>query len=141
MRDMLPRFDPERDAEWRERLTELQYHVTRESGTESPNTGIYYMEDRSGNYLCICCGHLLFTSETKYHSRCGWPAFHTEHIDARIRRLEDKAFGMSRVEVRCGSCDSHLGHVFDDGPVELGGERYCINSASMDFELEGDNDD
>lgn len=128
-----PRFDPERDQEWRARLTELQYHVTRESGTERPNSGTYYMEDRMGDYHCICCGHLLFTSEMKYHSSCGWPAFHTEHRDAGIRRLEDRAFGMLRIEVRCGSCDAHLGHVFDDGPQESGGERYCINSASMDF--------
>ena len=135
-----PRFDPERDQEWRARLTELQYHVTRESGTERPNTGTYYMEDRMGDYHCICCGHLLFTSEMKYHSSCGWPAFHTEHRDAGIRRLEDRAFGMLRIEVRCGSCDAHLGHVFDDGPQESGGERYCINSASMDFTRSDNND-
>ena len=135
-----PRFDPERDQEWRARLTELQYHVTRESGTERPNSGTYYMEDRMGDYHCICCGHLLFTSEMKYHSRCGWPAFHTEHRDAGIRRLEDRAFGMLRIEVRCGSCDAHLGHVFDDGPQESGGERYCINSASMDFTRSDNND-
>ncbi|MDP6985814.1 MAG: peptide-methionine (R)-S-oxide reductase MsrB [Candidatus Thalassarchaeaceae archaeon] len=135
-----PRFDPERDQEWRARLTELQYHVTRESGTERPNSGTYYMEDRMGDYHCICCGHLLFTSEMKYHSSCGWPAFHTEHRDAGIRRLEDRAFGMLRIEVRCGSCDAHLGHVFDDGPQESGGERYCINSASMDFTRSDNND-
>ena len=100
MSDKYPRFDPDRDQEWRSRLTDLQYHVTRESGTERPNTGTYYMEDRLGDYHCICCSHLLFTSEMKYHSRCGWPAFHTEHPDAGIRRLEDRAFGMLRVEVR-----------------------------------------
>ena len=111
MNDKLPRFDPERDQEWRARLTELQYRVTRESGTERPNTGTLYMENREGDYRCICCGHLLFTSEMKYHSKCGWPAFHTEHPNAGIRRLEDRAFGMLRVEVRCGSCDAHLGHV------------------------------
>ena len=130
----LPKFDPLRDAEWRGRLTELQYHVTRQAGTEPPNSGIYYMEDRDGDYLCICCGHLLFTSEMKYHSKCGWPAFHSEDEKAGIRRLEDRTHGMLRVEVRCGSCDAHLGHVFDDGPLEFGGERYCINSASIDFE-------
>lgn len=130
----LPKFDPVRDSEWRDRLTELQYHVTRQAGTEPPNSGIHYMEDRDGNYLCICCGHLLFTSEMKYHSRCGWPAFHSEDEGAGIRRLEDRTHGMLRVEVRCGSCDAHLGHVFNDGPLEFGGERYCINSASIDFE-------
>ena len=133
MTESTPRTDPERDAEWRSRLTTLQYHVTRESGTEMPNTGIHNMEERDGCYNCLCCGHLLFTSEMKYHSGCGWPAFHTEHQDAGIRRLEDRTHGTARVEVRCGSCDAHLGHVFHDGPSEFGGERYCIYSASMEF--------
>ena len=109
MSDDLPSFDPDSDKEWKDRLTDIQYHVTRRAGTEPPNTGTLYMEERKGDYLCICCGHLLFTSEMKYHSGCGWPAFHTEHRDAGIRRLEDRAFGMLRVEVRCGSCDAHLG--------------------------------
>ena len=136
MSDDLPRFDPERDSEWRERLTDLQYHVTREAGTEPPNSGIHYMENRKGDYLCICCGHLLFTSHMKFDSRCGWPAFHTEDKNAGIKRIRDTSYGMLRIEVRCGSCDAHLGHVFDDGPIEFGGERYCINSASIDFEME-----
>ena len=140
MSDDLPSFDPDRDKEWKDRLTDIQYHVTRRAGTEPPNTGTLNMEERKGDYLCICCGHLLFTSEMKYHSGCGWPAFHTEHRDAGIRRLEDRAFGMLRVEVRCGSCDAHLRHVFDDGPRKTGGERYCINSASMNFNLEDDHD-
>ena len=139
MSNDMPRFDPEKDPEWRMRLTNLQYHVTRESGTERPNTGIYNMEKRKGDYVCICCGHMLFTSEMKFKSRCGWPAFHSEHKAAGIKRIEDKSYGMLRVEVRCGSCDAHLGHVFDDGPLEFGGERYCINSASMDFKLGSDN--
>ena len=128
-----PRFDPERDGEWRSRLTPLQYHVTREGGTERPGTGALNMEDRDGDYFCICCGNLLFTSQMKYHSGCGWPAFHTEHPDAGIRRLEDRTHGMVRVKVRCKDCDAHLGHVFEDGPARFGGERYCINSASLDF--------
>ena len=140
MSENLPSFDPDSDKEWKDRLTDIQYHVTRRAGTEPPNTGPLYMEERKGDYLCICCGHLLFTSEMKYHSGSGWPAFHTEHRDAGIRRLEDRAFGMLRVEVRCGSCDAHLGHVFDDGPRKTGGERYCINSASMNFNLEDDHD-
>ena len=98
-----------------------------------PNTGIHNMEERDGSYYCICCEHILFTSEMKYRSGCGWPAFHTEHTDAGILRIEDSSHGMRRVEVRCGSCDAHLGHLFDDGPTQFGGERYCINSASMDF--------
>ena len=133
MTESTPRTDPDRDAEWRSRLTTLQYHVTREAGTEMPNTGMHNMEERDGCYNCLCCGQLLFTSEMKYHSGCGWPAFHTEHQGAGIRRLEDRAHGMLRIEVRCGSCDAHLGHVFRDGPAEFGGERYCINSASMNF--------
>ena len=141
MTESTPMTDPEWDTEWRSRLTTLQYHVTRESGTEMPNTGIHNMEERDGCYNCLCCGHKLFTSEMKYHSGCGWPAFHTEHQGAGIRRLEDRAHGMLRVEVRCGSCDAHLGHVFRDGPAEFGGERYCINSASMDFIQEGNHDD
>ena len=128
-----PRFDPERDEEWRSRLTPLQYHVTREGGTERPGTGSLNMEDRDGDYFCICCGNLLFTSQMKYDSGCGWPAFHTEHPEAGISRLEDTSNGMARVEVRCKDCDAHLGHVFDDGPLSLGGERYCINSSSLDF--------
>ena len=140
MTESTPRTDPERDTEWRSRLTTLQYRVTREAGTEMPNTGMYNMEERDGCYNCLCCGQLLFTSEMKYHSGCGWPAFHTQHHDARIRRLEDRTHGMLRVEVRCGSCDAHLGHVFHDGPAEFGGERYCINSASMDFIQEANHD-
>ena len=128
-----PRFDPKRDGGWRSRLTPLQYHVTREGGTERPGTGALNMEDRGGDYFCICCGSLLFTSQMKYHSGCGWPAFHTEYPDAAIRRLEDTTPGMVRIEVRCKDCDAHLGHVFEDGPVRFGGERYCINSASLDF--------
>ena len=137
----MPRFEPEMDVEWRRRLTELQYHVTRQAGTERPHTGIYNIEDREGDYHCICCGHILFTSQMKYASGCARPAFHTEHPNAEIKRLEDNSFGMGRVEVRCGSCDAHLGHIFDDGPAKYGGERYCINSASMDFQLEEENVD
>ncbi len=116
------------------RLTNIQYHVTQESGTESPFTGIYWDEKRNGDYFCICCGHLLFTSKMKYDSRCGWPSFHHEEPRAGIKRLPDLSGGIARVEVRCGSCDAHLGHVFEDGPKDEGGERYCINSASVQFE-------
>ena len=133
----LPEFNPEMDQEWRSRLSELQYHVTREGGTEMPSTGKYYLENRSGEYKCICCGHILFSSSMKYHSGCGWPSFHSEHPDAGITRIQDTSLGMIRTEVRCGSCDAHLGHVFEDGPLEFGGERYCINSSSMDFEKNG----
>lgn len=119
---------------YRERLTGEQYHVTRESGTERAFTGIYWDEKRNGDYFCICCGHLLFTSEMKFDSGCGWPSFHTEHPDAGIRHIDDFTHGMHRIEVKCDRCDAHLGHIFNDGPRNLGGLRYCINSASLHFE-------
>ena len=131
-----PRFDNERDTEWRKRLSRLAYRVTREGATERPFSGDLYTEERDGNYYCICCGDLLFTSEMKYDSGCGWPSFHTEHPDAGIVRIVDNSHGMRRIEVRCQSCDAHLGHVFNDGPRENGGERYCINSVCLDFKLE-----
>ena len=115
------------------KLSDLQYHVTQEAGTEPAFTGIYWDEKRNGDYLCICCGHLLFTSKMKYDSGCGWPSFHHEHQDAGVVRLPDLTRGRDRTEVRCGSCDAHLGHVYDDGPPTEGGERYCINSASVQF--------
>ena len=119
--------------EWKDILTPIEYEVTRNGGTEPPFSGALYLEDRAGSYFCICCNHLLFTSEMKFDSGCGWPSFHTEHPQAGIRRLIDRKYGMVRVEVRCGSCDAHLGHVFEDGPRKYGGERYCINSVSMNF--------
>jgi len=122
------------NSDLKSKLTDLQYHVTQESGTEPAFTGIYWDEKRDGDYFCICCGHLLFTSKMKYDSRCGWPSFHHEDPKAGIKRLPDLSMGSVRVEVRCGSCDAHLGHVFEDGPKNEGGERYCINSASIQFE-------
>ena len=128
----------DQDSEWRDRLSSLAYRVTRNGGTERPYSGEHYLEERNGNYFCICCNHLLFTSEMKYHSGCGWPAFHSEHDGAQIKRIVDLSHGMRRVEVKCGKCDAHLGHVFEDGPKEYGGERYCINSVCLDFITEGD---
>ncbi len=122
-----------KDKEYRQRLTEEQYYVTRESGTERAFTGMYWDEKRSGNYYCICCNHLLFTSEMKFDSGCGWPSFHTEHPRAGIKHIQDNSHGMRRIEVQCSKCDAHLGHIFNDGPRAFGGQRYCINSASIDF--------
>lgn len=116
-----------------ERLTAVQFHVTQEAGTERAFTGQYYDLDELGDYLCICCEKLLFESHMKFGSGCGWPSFHTEVESARIHRVIDQTHGMIRTEVRCSTCDAHLGHVFNDGPRAHGGERYCINSASMKF--------
>ena len=121
------------DKVYREKLTELQYQVTRNSATERAFTGIYDKHFETGNYHCICCGKLLFRSTGKYNSGCGWPAFHTEDNDAEIKRVSDYSHGMARIEVKCSKCDAHLGHVFEDGPLEYGGERYCINSAALEF--------
>lgn len=123
-----------KDAYYKEKLSELQYHVTRNSGTEQAFTGIYWDEKRKGTYTCVCCGLVLFTSSMKFDSGCGWPSFHSEHARAGIVQIEDRTFGMLRVEVRCKKCDAHLGHIFEDGPRKHGGNRYCINSASMNFE-------
>ena len=123
-----------KDEYYREKLTELQYMVTRQAATERPFTGKYNSEKRKGIYKCICCEHELFSSSGKYDSGCGWPAFHSELNSAEITRIEDFSMGMVRTEVICSKCDAHLGHVFNDGPTAFGGERYCINSASLIFE-------
>ena len=128
------------DDFWKENLSTLQYNVTRQGGTEAPYSGSLYLENRKGIYKCICCGETLFTSEMKFHSSCGWPSFHSEISSAEIARVPDYKYGMSRIEVKCSKCDAHLGHVFNDGPTEYGGERYCINSASMEFVEKGDNE-
>jgi peptide-methionine (R)-S-oxide reductase len=121
------------DAEWRERLTPMQYHVLREAGTERAFTGEYDKHYDEGEYTCAACGTVLFFSTAKYNSGCGWPAFTRPADDDTIDEYRDPSYGMIRTEVRCGKCDSHLGHVFPDGPPEQGGLRYCINSAALLF--------
>lgn len=113
-------------------LTPLQYYVTQESGTERPFTGEYYLKDEPGIYVDVVDGKPLFLSTDKFPSSCGWPAF-SKPIDQAAKYIEDTSHGMQRIEVRSASADSHLGHVFNDGPRERGGLRYCINSAALKF--------
>ncbi|MCG2633904.1 MAG: peptide-methionine (R)-S-oxide reductase MsrB [Gammaproteobacteria bacterium] len=121
------------DDEWRQELSEAEFSVCRMAGTEPPFSGVYYDHKESGHYLCRCCGALLFSSESKYDSGSGWPSYWQPANDDAITTSEDMAHGMRRVEVRCAACDSHLGHVFPDGPQPTG-LRYCINSLSLQFD-------
>jgi peptide-methionine (R)-S-oxide reductase len=122
------------DAEWRDQLTPEQYHIAREKGTERAFTGAYWDNHKEGVYRCIGCGSELFASGTKFDSGTGWPSF-TEPMNLENVELEeDRSHGMRRVEVHCKKCGAHLGHVFPDGPRDKGGQRYCINSCSLNFE-------
>lgn len=125
---------PGNDTEWRARLSPEAYRVLRQAGTEPAFTGEYVDVDDAGTYHCAACGNPLFTSETKYHSGCGWPSFTDSIAPDAVELREDRSFGMRRTEVLCGRCHSHLGHVFNDGPREAGGLRYCMNSVSLDLE-------
>jgi peptide-methionine (R)-S-oxide reductase len=124
------------DKEWREQLTDEQYHILRQAGTERPFTGKYVNTEEDGVYTCAGCGANLFASETKFHSGSGWPSFWDVIDQGNVELREDRSHGMRRTEIRCAQCGGHLGHVFDDGPQDKTGLRYCINSAALEFEAE-----
>ncbi|RYD97078.1 MAG: peptide-methionine (R)-S-oxide reductase [Sphingomonadales bacterium] len=121
------------EAEWRERLSPEQYQILRQAGTERAFTGKYEKNKEAGLYKCAGCGLPLFSSDTKYESGSGWPSYYEPVEDAAVEEISDKSHGMVRTEVRCARCEGHLGHVFPDGPAPTG-LRYCINSASLDFD-------
>lgn len=123
------------EAEWREELGEKRYHILREKGTEYPRTGEYNLHFENGTYACGACHTPLFKSTNKFESNCGWPSF-DDALEGAIEYINDTSHGMIRTEVVCSNCGSHLGHVFDDGPTDTG-QRFCINSLSMNFKKEG----
>jgi len=125
-------FKDKSKEEWNQILTKKQFHILREKGTEKAFTGKYWNHFEKGQYKCTGCGAILFESENKFESNCGWPSF-SKPIEGKLETQQDTSHGMIRTEVLCKQCGGHQGHVFNDGPPESGGLRYCINSESIDF--------
>ena len=121
------------EDEWKAQLTEEEYLIARQAGTERPFTGIYWDTETAGTYRCTCCNAPLFDSDTKFDAGCGWPSFFAPLDEGSVKTREDLSLGMRRLEVLCSRCDAHLGHVFPDGPQPTG-LRFCMNSASLSLE-------
>ncbi|RZS93774.1 peptide-methionine (R)-S-oxide reductase MsrB [Aquimarina brevivitae] len=120
------------EEEWKKQLTEAQYKILRQKGTERPFSGEYNIHFENGTYTCMACDTPLFTSESKFDAGCGWPSF-DKSIEGSVEYVKDTSHGMIRTEILCANCGSHLGHIFDDGPTETG-QRYCVNSISINFD-------
>lgn len=120
------------EAEWQSQLSSAQFKILRQKGTERPGTGLYDLHFEKGTYACAGCNTILFESNNKYESHCGWPSF-DDAIPDKIQYKKDNTLGMIRTEIICANCGGHLGHIFDDGPRETTGKRYCVNSLSLEF--------